>query len=103
MTYRSDDLQVFAYLYRPREPQKGRRLPVVVFNRGSYVRDDFAPEVLMPGNRLGRQGFLVVAPMLRGSGGAAGHDEMGGADLHDLFNVLAVIKRSRRRASRSSS
>jgi dipeptidyl aminopeptidase/acylaminoacyl peptidase len=92
VTYRSDDLQVFAYVYRPRAPQNGKRFPVVVFNRGSYVRDDFSPEVLMLGGRLARHGFLVVAPMLRGSGGAPGHDEMGGADLHDLFNVLAVLK-----------
>lgn len=92
VTYRSDDLDVYAYLYRPANPPKDRKLPVVVFNRGSYVRDEFAPEVLMPGNRLAREGFLVVAPMLRGSGGAQGHDEMGGADLHDLFNVVGVIK-----------
>ena len=46
----------------------------------------------MLGNRLARQGFLVIAPMLRGSGGARGHDEMGGADLHDLMNIVAVIK-----------
>ena len=68
------------------------RLPVVVFNRGSYVRGDFSPEVLMPGNRLARQGYLVIAPMLRGSGGAQGRDEMGGADLQDVFNLVPVIK-----------
>jgi len=78
VTYRSDDLEVYAYLYRPAAPPKGKKLPIVVFNRGSYVRDDFSPEVLMVGNRLARQGYLVVAPMLRGSGGAQGHDEMGG-------------------------
>jgi len=92
VTYRSDDLAVHAYLYRPAEPPKGERLPVVIFSRGSYVRDDFSPEVLMPGNRLARLGYLVVAPMFRGSGGAQGHDEMGGADLHDLFNVVHVLK-----------
>jgi dipeptidyl aminopeptidase/acylaminoacyl peptidase len=91
-TYRSDELDVYAYLYRPATPPKDRRLPVVVFNRGSYVRDDFSPEVLMLGNRLAREGYLVLAPMLRGSGGAQGHDEMGGADLNDLFNVVPVIR-----------
>jgi len=30
--------------------------------------------------------------MPRGSGGAPGHDEMGGADLHDLFNVVEVVE-----------
>jgi len=92
VTYRSDGLDVYTYLYRPADPPRDRRLPVVVFNRGSYVRDDFAPEVLMPANRLAREGYLVVAPMLRGSGGAPGHDEMGGADLHDLFNVVEVVE-----------
>lgn len=92
VTYRSDDLEVYAYLYRPAAAPKGKKLPVVVFNRGSYVRDDFSPEVLMLGNRLAHQGYLVVAPMLRGSGGARGHDEMGGADLHDLLTIVAVIK-----------
>jgi dipeptidyl aminopeptidase/acylaminoacyl peptidase len=92
VTYRSDDLDVYAYLYRPSVPPTGTKLPVVVFNRGSYVRDEFAPEVLMMGNRLAHAGYVVVAPMLRGSGGAKGHDEMGGADLHDLFNIVSVIK-----------
>ena len=92
LTYRSDDLDVYAYLYRPAAPPSDRRLPVVVFNRGSYVRDDFSPEVLMPGNRLARKGYLVVAPMLRGSGGARGHDELGGADLRDLMNIVPVIE-----------
>ena len=92
VTYRSDGLDVFAYLYRPAEPPKDRRLPIVVYNRGSYVRDDFSYEVLAAGYPLARDGYLIVAPMLRGSGGASGHDEMGGADLHDLFNVLPVIR-----------
>jgi dipeptidyl aminopeptidase/acylaminoacyl peptidase len=92
VTYRSDDLEVYAYLYRPAAPPKGKKLPVVVFNRGSYVRDDFSYEVLMLANRLALQGYLVIAPMLRGSGGAQGHDEMGGADVHDLINIVAVIK-----------
>jgi dipeptidyl aminopeptidase/acylaminoacyl peptidase len=92
VAYRSDDLEVYAYLYRPSAPPKGKRLPVIVLNRGSYVRSDFSPEVLMPGNRLAREGYLIVAPMLRGSGGAQGHDEMGGADLNDLMNIVGVIK-----------
>jgi dipeptidyl aminopeptidase/acylaminoacyl peptidase len=92
LTYRSDGLQVFAYLYRPSVPPAGRTLPVVVFNRGSYVRADFSPEVLMPASRLARAGYLVVAPALRESGGAPGHDEMGGADLRDIFNIVPALE-----------
>jgi dipeptidyl aminopeptidase/acylaminoacyl peptidase len=92
VTYRSDGLDVYAYLYRPAVPPGNQTLPVAVYNRGSYIRDDFSPEVLMLANRLARQGFLVVAPMLRGSGGAQGRDEMGGADLHDVLNIVPVIR-----------
>ena len=91
VAYRSETLEVFAYLYRPAN-RLTRPMPVVIFNRGSYTRDDFAPEVLMPGRRLAEQGYLVIAPMYRGSGGAPGHDEMGGADLADLFNIVPVLR-----------
>ena len=92
LTYRSDGLEVHAYLYRPAEPPTAQKLPVVIFNRGSYTRDEFVPEVLMPGRRLAQEGYLVIAPMLRGSGGAAGHDEMGGRDLNDLLNIETVLR-----------
>jgi dipeptidyl aminopeptidase/acylaminoacyl peptidase len=96
LTYRSDGIYVHAYLYRPTErPEGGEKLPVVVFNRGSYVRSEFAPEVLMPGRRLAEAGYLVVAPMLRGSGGADGHDEMGGADVNDILNIESVLRQLR--------
>lgn len=93
LTYSSDGLSVHAYLYRPaRQPVASPKMPVVIFNRGSYVRTDFAPEVLMPARRLAQQGYLVIAPMYRGSGGAPGHDEMGGRDVHDIFALVPVLK-----------
>lgn len=92
MTYPSDGLRVYAYVYRPRHIPRGKKLPVIVFVRGSYVRSDFSPEVLMPAHRLAERGYLVVAPMLRGSGGAKGHDEMGGADVDDIFNLMPALK-----------
>ena len=90
--YPSDGLRVYAYLYRPRHVPDGSRLPAVIFNRGSYTRGDFSPEVLMPARRLAEHGYVVIAPMLRGSGDAAGHDEMGGADVHDIFNIVPVLR-----------
>jgi dipeptidyl aminopeptidase/acylaminoacyl peptidase len=92
ITYRSGGLDVFAYLYRPASPPKDRKLPTVVLIRGGYVREEFVPEVLMPGSRLAHEGFLVIAPALRGSAGAPGRDEMGGADLDDVFNIVPVLE-----------
>jgi dipeptidyl aminopeptidase/acylaminoacyl peptidase len=92
VSYESGGLTVFAYVYAPAKAPKAK-LPVIVFNRGSYVWKEFAGEYLTMFHRLASAGFLVVAPMYRGSGGAPGRDEMGGADLDDLLNTVSLIRR----------
>jgi dipeptidyl aminopeptidase/acylaminoacyl peptidase len=91
--YESDGLKVGAYLYRPRK-QSASPLPVIVYNRGSFTRPTgFAAELLVMANRYARAGFIVVAPQYRGSNGWQGRDEMGGADLADLMNIVAQVAR----------
>lgn len=90
IAYPSDGLSVYAYVYRPVNARG--KLPVVVFNRGSWTWPAFAAEILPMAHRMALRGYVVVAPMYRGSGGAEGKDEMGGADLDDLFNLVPVIK-----------
>jgi dipeptidyl aminopeptidase/acylaminoacyl peptidase len=87
--YPSDGLTVLAYVYRP--AASGRRLPVIVFNRGSWTWESFHAQLLVMAHRLAKAGYVVVAPMYRGSGGAPGRDEMGGADLDDLLNLRPVL------------
>jgi hypothetical protein len=87
-TYASDGLEVSAYLYRPAKPQAP--LPLVVFIRGSYIVTDQAPLLVATLRRVALAGFVVVAPMLRGSDGMDGRDEMGGADLHDVGNAISA-------------
>jgi dipeptidyl aminopeptidase/acylaminoacyl peptidase len=92
-TYESEGLTVGAYLYRPRK-RSASPLPVIVYNRGSYTRPSgFAGEMLVMVNRYGRAGFIVVAPHYRGSNGWQGRDEMGGADLADLMNIVPQVAR----------
>ena len=92
-TYESEGLTVGAYLYRPQK-RGASPLPVIVYNRGSYTRPTgFAGEMLVMANRYGREGFIVVAPHYRGSNGWQGRDEMGGADLADLMNILPQLAR----------
>ncbi len=92
-TYPSDGLTVGAYVYRARRAPD-RRLPVIVYNRGSFTRPNgFAGEMLVMAHRFAQAGFIVVAPQYRGSNGWEGRDEMGGADLHDLMNVVPQIGR----------
>lgn len=89
--YQSDGLSLVAYFHHLRIPDGSKR-PVIVFNRGSYVRNDIAPELIPIFHRLANAGFAVVAPMYRGSDGGEGRDEMGGADLNDLMNIVPVIR-----------
>jgi dipeptidyl aminopeptidase/acylaminoacyl peptidase len=92
-TYESDSLTVGAYLYRPRT-RGARLLPVIVYNRGSFTRPGgFAGEMLVMASRYGQAGFIVVAPHYRGSNGWQGRDEMGGADLADLMNIVPLLAR----------
>jgi dipeptidyl aminopeptidase/acylaminoacyl peptidase len=88
LTYRSDTLVVSAYLFAPKG--LAERRPTVVFMRGSFRVADVMPTLLPMCRRLAEQGFVVLAPMLRGSDGMPGVDEMGGADLADLFHLIPV-------------
>jgi dipeptidyl aminopeptidase/acylaminoacyl peptidase len=90
IAYTSDGIEVFAYLYLPAKP--AGKVPCVIFNRGSFIREDFAADYIDVFQALGRAGFAVIAPMYRQSGGAAGRDEVGGADLADLMRTLDVAR-----------
>lgn len=90
LTYASDGLKVIAYLYKPKE--SGRKFPTIIYNRGSAVRGDIAPELIAFFHRVAAEGFVVLAPMLRQSDGGEGRDELGGADVDDLMNVLPLAR-----------
>lgn len=89
IVYSSGGLPVVAYVFVPREHP--HPLPAVVFNRGGYVQPEIAHQMAPMALRLVRAGFVVIAPMLRGSAGAPGKDEMGGADLDDLLAVQPLV------------
>ena len=92
LLYRSSDNAVVSgYLYTPQKPS-AQKLPAIIFSRGSYVVNNQAPVLLTMMRRLAREGFVVFAPMFRGSDGTSGHDEMGGADLQDLRSAIDVVK-----------
>lgn len=80
--YRVDGNEVSAYVAR-RKDRRGK-LPVVILNRGGHVDKTPLPYILGAVYRYADAGFLVIAPMLRGSDGQPGKDEMGGADFADL-------------------
>jgi dipeptidyl aminopeptidase/acylaminoacyl peptidase len=88
--YRSSGAVVSGFLYS-RKSHTGK-LPAIVFSRGSLVVENQAPVLLTMVRRLARHGFVVFAPMFRGSDGTEGRDELGGADLEDLKNAIELVR-----------
>lgn len=91
LKYQSDGLSVTAYLYRPANT-KDKKLPLIIFNRGSYIVGDLGAQLVPMFRRLAAEGFVVLAPLLRASNGAPGQDQVGGADLDDLMNTRSLIR-----------
>jgi dipeptidyl aminopeptidase/acylaminoacyl peptidase len=91
LKYSSDGLIVTAYLYKPRDT-KNKKYPAIIFNRGGYIRGDIGAELAPFFRRLAMEGFVVLSPLYRASDGAEGKDEVGGADMNDLMNILPAAK-----------
>ncbi len=92
MTYYSDGLKVIAILTSPMQ-KTNQKLPVIIFNRGSFIRHDIAYVHAPLFQKLAHEGFMVVAPALRQSEGGEGKDELGGEDLHDIMNIWPLLEK----------
>ena len=89
LKYLSDGLKVVTYLYQPTQVGS-RKLPLIIFNRGSGPTGDSAPLLISLFHHLAAQGFVVLAPQYRGSDGGEGRDEIGGADLDDVKSLMPL-------------
>lgn len=92
VVYESMDLKVVAYVARSSKVSTSKKYPVIVFNRGGYIRNNMSIDYLPLFHKLVDHGFVVVAPALRESEGGEGKDEVGGKDLADIWNLLPYIK-----------
>jgi dipeptidyl aminopeptidase/acylaminoacyl peptidase len=69
------------------------RFPVIIFNRGGFLeRGKIESFNLVDFTGLAEQGFVVLASQYRGNDGGEGHEELGGADLDDVSNLLATAR-----------
>lgn len=89
VTYRSDSLVVSAYVCGADASDRSGR-PALVFVRGSWRVGDIGWQLAPMMQRFASQGFVVVAPLLRGSDGSAGVDAMGGDDLRDVLHAAPL-------------
>jgi len=90
--YASDGLAVVGYLWKPRDTA-GKKLPLMIYLRGG--NRDFgavSPWMLSGFYKYVSEGFVVLAPQYRGVDGGEGKEEFGGADVHDVLNLLPLAR-----------
>jgi dipeptidyl aminopeptidase/acylaminoacyl peptidase len=88
LTYWSDGLRVKGFLGFPKTP--GRHA-AVVYNRGGNRELG-----RLEGFHLGpfvEAGYVTAGSQYRGSGGSEGREEFGGADVHDVTNLVKLLQR----------
>jgi dipeptidyl aminopeptidase/acylaminoacyl peptidase len=90
--YMSDGLKVAGLLWKPKNTAGAPR-PLIIYNRGG--NRDFG--LVLPWAQSGffyylEKGFVVVASQYRGNGGGEGHEEFGGAEVHDILNLIPLAK-----------
>jgi dienelactone hydrolase len=93
--YLSDGLKAVGFIYKPRLTE-GKKLPVILWCRGGIGEDTAISnsnfQDLYEMYRLASGGFIVLAPQYRGVDGAEGKDEVGGADVHDILNLVPLAR-----------
>lgn len=93
--YLSDGLKVSGFIYKPKETA-GKKLPVVIWNRGGVGPDTIISvenfNDLYEMHRYASEGFVVLASQYRGYDGGEGRDEVGGADLNDVLNLIPLAR-----------
>lgn len=91
ITYLSDGLRVIGYLWRPTGARPGDRLPLLVFHRGGTGDDSkLRPNTQFAFDRFVRAGYVVIGTQYRGNDGGEGRDEVGGADLRDVLEIVRI-------------
>jgi dipeptidyl aminopeptidase/acylaminoacyl peptidase len=90
IVYSSDGLKVVAFIVSAANTGT-KKHPVIIFNRGSFVRNDIAFVHAPLFQKLVKQGFVVIAPALRQSEGGEGKDELGGREIADIMNIREVF------------
>ncbi len=88
--YLSDGLKVVGFVVKPRDP-RGKRYPVVIYNRGG-VQDigKIDAQNILDFYELAANGFVVLASQYRGNDGGEGMEEVGGADVADVVNLVSL-------------
>ncbi|MFC1636872.1 alpha/beta hydrolase family protein [Planctomycetota bacterium] len=90
--YMSDGFKVACFVLTPRDAA-GKKLPVIIYNRGGH-HEVAAIDLmkLLSFRTLVSEGYVLVAGQYRGGPDSEGNDEIGGADVNDVLNLIPLIE-----------
>lgn len=88
ITYRSDGLNVKAYLFLARGT--GRR-PGVVFSHGGV--SGVSKDMVRRSADLANAGYMVITPAYRGEGGSEGRVEVAAGEIDDVLAAAELLRR----------
>ncbi len=90
--YMSDNLKVAGYIWKPKNTD-GKKLPVIIFNRGgNREQGKLSAWTAFGFYYFVSNGFVVIGSQYRGADGGEGKDEYGGADARDVMNLIPLAK-----------
>ena len=93
IVYESDGLRIRGYLWTPARLPVGKRLPLIVFNRGGTGEDSKLRANTQFGfERFVRAGYAVIGSQYRGNDGSEGVDEVGGSDVRDVLRLTTLAR-----------
>jgi len=92
ITYISDDLKIKGYLAYPENLSEGKKIPLVIWNRGGYLESGAIDKFTARGmfGQIASWGYAVLASQYRGNDGGEGKEELGGRDVNDIINLINI-------------
>jgi dipeptidyl aminopeptidase/acylaminoacyl peptidase len=90
ITYLSDGLKIKGYLAHPEKIASGKKIPLIIWNRGGYGEKGAIDKFTAKGifGQIASWGYAVLASQYRGNDGGEGTDELGGKDINDINNLI---------------
>lgn len=89
ITYLSDGLKIKGFVA---VPNTGKTHPVIIYNRGGNREfgaiDEFELFFMA---KFANWGYVVIGSQYRGCCGGEGKDELGGADVSDVLNLIPAL------------